>query len=81
MNLSVGEVRSQLSHGSSSPYLLLCYPEYLRADGVCVFSTAYWNGSNKIHQEGNAPCVVNVQPPTCIFNQIRLTFVFRIRVE
>nr|RBQ99600.1 hypothetical protein FVER53263_09566 [Fusarium verticillioides] len=32
---------------------------YVLTVTVFVFSTAYWNGSNKIHQEGNAPCVVN----------------------
>lgn len=66
MNLSVGEVRSQLSHGSSAPYLsiLVIVNIYVLTVTTFVFSTAYWNGSNKIHREGNAPCVVNVQPPT-----------------
>ncbi|KAG7421399.1 hypothetical protein Forpe1208_v001576 [Fusarium oxysporum f. sp. rapae] len=33
-----------------------CY----RGSAATTFTcTAYWNGSSKIHQEGNAPCVVN----------------------
>ncbi|KAI1041498.1 hypothetical protein LB505_001724 [Fusarium chuoi] len=41
------------------------YEPQCRGSAVTTFTcTAYWNGSNKIHREGNAPCVVNVQPPT-----------------